>query len=86
MYAGNASIISWLGALPPLTTCRRSSITEMGVVLTPIVEPQTIALSTLRDRTLAVDGNGELYQFLALIRLRALSSANGMLVSRLPSS
>ena len=29
-----------------------------------------IALDALRGRTLAVDGNGELYQFLALIRLR----------------
>ena len=58
----------------------------MGVVLTPIVEPQTIALSTLRDRTLAVDGNGELYQFLALIRLRdgtPLQDANGRVTSHL---
>ncbi|RPI54836.1 MAG: flap endonuclease-1 [Acidobacteria bacterium] len=42
----------------------------MGVVLTPIITKDTIALSDLRGRTLAVDGNGELYQFLALIRLR----------------
>ena len=42
----------------------------MGVVLTPIVQPQAIALADLRGRMLAVDGNGELYQFLALIRLR----------------
>ena len=42
----------------------------MGVLLTPIVQPQAIALADLRGRTLAVDGNGELYQFLALIRLR----------------
>ncbi len=42
----------------------------MGVVLTPIITKETIALSALRGRTLAVDGNGELYQFLALIRLR----------------
>ena len=42
----------------------------MGVVLTPIVEPQAIALADLRDKVLAVDGQGELYQFLALIRLR----------------
>jgi flap endonuclease-1 len=42
----------------------------MGVVLTPIVSKDTIALGDLRGRTLAVDGNGELYQFLALIRLR----------------
>ena len=42
----------------------------MGVVLTPIITKDALALSDLRDRTLAVDGNGELYQFLALIRLR----------------
>src|SRR5215510_9559315 len=41
----------------------------MGVVLTPIVTKETISLSALRGQTLAVDGNGELYQFLALIRL-----------------
>ena len=42
----------------------------MGVVLTPIITKDTIALADLGGRTLAVDGNGELYQFLALIRLR----------------
>jgi flap endonuclease-1 len=42
----------------------------MGVLLTPIVTKDTIALDALRGRTLAVDGNGELYQFLALVRLR----------------
>jgi flap endonuclease-1 len=42
----------------------------MGVVLTPIVVKETLSLGDLRGRVLAVDGNGELYQFLALIRLR----------------
>ncbi|HSC27699.1 MAG TPA: flap endonuclease-1 [Vicinamibacterales bacterium] len=42
----------------------------MGVVLTPIVQPQPVTLAELHGRTLAIDGNGELYQFLALIRLR----------------
>ena len=42
----------------------------MGVLLTPIITKATIALDALRGHTLAVDGNGELYQFLALIRLR----------------
>ena len=41
----------------------------MGVLLTPIVVKHTIALADLRGRRLAVDANGELYQFLALIRL-----------------
>ena len=40
----------------------------MGVALTPIVVKDTVSLEDLRDRRLAVDGNGELYQFLALIR------------------
>jgi flap endonuclease-1 len=42
----------------------------VGIVLTPIIPKQVISLDTLRGRVLAVDGNGELYQFLALIRLR----------------
>jgi flap endonuclease-1 len=41
----------------------------MGVPLTPIVVKQGITLAELRDKLLAVDANGELYQFLALIRL-----------------
>jgi flap endonuclease-1 len=40
----------------------------MGVPLTPIVVKQTVGLKDLHGRKLAVDGNGELYQFLALIR------------------
>jgi flap endonuclease-1 len=58
----------------------------MGVVLTPIVHPQPIALAELRDKTLAVDGHGELYQFLALIRLRdgtPLRDAGGRVTSHL---
>jgi flap endonuclease-1 len=58
----------------------------MGVVLTPIVRPQPITLAELRDRTLAVDGNGELYQFLALIRLpdgTPLMDAKGRITSHL---
>jgi flap endonuclease-1 len=58
----------------------------MGVVLTPIVQPDTIALRDLRDKMLAVDGNGELYQFLALIRLRdgsPLADASGRVTSHL---
>jgi flap endonuclease-1 len=42
----------------------------VGVLLTPIITKDTIALDALRGQTLAVDGNGELYQFLALIRVR----------------
>jgi flap endonuclease-1 len=42
----------------------------VGILLTPIITKDTIALDALRGQTLAVDGNGELYQFLALIRLR----------------
>ena len=42
---------------------------EMGVALTPIVSKQSISLDELSRRRLAVDAHGELYQFLALIRL-----------------
>ena len=58
----------------------------MGVVLTPIITKDTIALDALRGRTLAVDGNGELYQFLALIRLRdgtPLRDSKGRITSHL---
>jgi flap endonuclease-1 len=40
----------------------------VGVLLTPIVVKEAIALADLRGRRFAVDANGELYQFLALIR------------------
>ena len=58
----------------------------MGVVLTPIVTPTAVALNALRDRTLAVDAHGDLYQFLALIRLRdgtPLKDAQGRITSHL---
>jgi len=42
----------------------------MGVLLTPIVVKETLALEDLSGRSIAIDGNAELYQFLALIRLR----------------
>ncbi|HSK08344.1 MAG TPA: flap endonuclease-1 [Vicinamibacterales bacterium] len=41
----------------------------MGVNLTPIIVKQPLALEDLRGRRVAIDGHGELYQFLALIRL-----------------
>jgi flap endonuclease-1 len=58
----------------------------MGVFLTPIVVKKTIALADLRGRRLAVDANGELYQFLALIRLpdgTPLKDAAGRITSHL---
>src|SRR5437764_7095837 len=39
-------------------------------MLSRIIRKGKVALAELNGRTLAVDGNGELYQFLALIRLR----------------
>ena len=47
---------------------------------------ETITLSALRGKTLAVDGNAELYQFLALIRLRdgtPLQDSKGRITSHL---
>src|SRR3954470_21565915 len=58
----------------------------MGVALTPIIVKQTLALEDLRGTTLAVDGPGELYQFLALIRLRdgtPLRDSKGRITSHL---
>jgi flap endonuclease-1 len=58
----------------------------VGVLLTPIITKATIELDALRGRTLAVDGNGELYQFLALIRLRdgtPLRDSTGRITSHL---
>src|SRR5919106_4316574 len=58
----------------------------MGVLLTPIVVKETIDLAFLRGKRLAVDGNAELYQFLALIRQRdgtPLHDAHGRITSHL---
>jgi flap endonuclease-1 len=58
----------------------------VGVVLTPIIDKESIGLERLRNRTLAVDGHGELYQFLALIRLRGgtpLRDGSGRVTSHL---
>jgi flap endonuclease-1 len=58
----------------------------MGVLLTPIVVKDTIALADLRGKRLAVDAHGELYQFLALIRLpdgTPLRDAHGRTTSHL---
>jgi flap endonuclease-1 len=58
----------------------------MGVALTPIVVKDTPPLAELAGRRLAVDGAGELYQFLALIRQRdgtPLSDERGRVTSHL---
>jgi flap endonuclease-1 len=58
----------------------------MGVPLTPIVVKQSIDFEALRGRRVAVDGNGELYQFLALIRLPGgtpLKDSSGRITSHL---
>jgi flap endonuclease-1 len=58
----------------------------MGVLLTPIIVKSPLALEDLRGKRLAVDANGELYQFLALIRLRdgsPLRDSHGRITSHL---
>jgi flap endonuclease-1 len=58
----------------------------MGVLLTPIIIKQSLRLEDLRRKRLAVDTNGELYQFLALIRLRdgsPLRDSHGRITSHL---
>jgi flap endonuclease-1 len=71
----------------PLARRRRISQNRlMGVVLTPIIQKDTLSLDDLRGKRLAVDGQGELYQFLALIRLRdgtPLRDSKGRITSHL---
>src|SRR2546428_8353145 len=58
----------------------------MGILLTPIIVKQDLALEDLRGKRLAVDTNGELYQFLALIRLHdgsPLQDSHGRITSHL---
>ena len=58
----------------------------MGVLLTPIIIKQSLTLEELRGKRLAVDANGELYQFLALIRMRdgsPLHDSHGRVTSHL---
>jgi flap endonuclease-1 len=58
----------------------------MGVLLTPIIVKQTLGLEALHGQTLAIDAHGELYQFLALIRLRdgtPLRDSTGRITSHL---
>src|SRR5437660_9822960 len=58
----------------------------MGVLLTPIAIKQDLALEDLRGKRFAVDANGELYQVLALIRLRdgsPLKDSHGRITSHL---
>jgi flap endonuclease-1 len=58
----------------------------MGVLLTPIIIKESLALDELQGKQVAIDGNGELYQFLALIRLRdgtPLKDSHGRITSHL---
>jgi flap endonuclease-1 len=58
----------------------------MGVLLTPIIVKRDSTLDDLRGKRFAVDANGELYQFLALIRLRdgsPLQDSQGRITSHL---
>jgi flap endonuclease-1 len=58
----------------------------MGVLLTPLIVKEPATLEDLAGKRLAVDGNGELYQFLALIRSRdgsALTDSRGRVTSHL---
>jgi len=58
----------------------------LGVNLTPIIFKETLSLEDLRGKSLAVDANNYLYQFLALIRTRdgtPLRDKNGNITSHL---
>lgn len=58
----------------------------MGVLLTPITIRHPTTLEALRGRTIAVDGNLELYQFLSIMRTRdgrPLQDSKGRITSHL---
>ena len=58
----------------------------MGFNLSPLVVKKQLTLEELRGRSLAVDGNNMLYQFLALIRMRdgrPFTDSKGRLTSHL---
>src|SRR3989442_14539619 len=58
----------------------------MGVLLTPITIRDPTSLDALRGRTLAVDGNLELYQFLSIMPRRdgqPLQDSRGRITSHL---
>jgi flap endonuclease-1 len=58
----------------------------MGVLLTPITVRHPTSLEALRGRTIAVDGNLELYQFLSIMRTRdglPLQDSKGRITSHL---
>ena len=58
----------------------------MGVLLTPVVVRHPTTLEALRGRTVAVDGNLELYQFLSIMRTRdgqPLQDSHGRVTSHL---
>jgi flap endonuclease-1 len=58
----------------------------MGVFLTPITVRHPTTLAALRGRTIAVDGNLELYQFLSIMRTRdgtPLQDTQGRITSHL---
>lgn len=58
----------------------------MGVLLTPIVTRHPTTLEALRGRSVAIDGNLELYQFLSVMRIRdgrPLQNSEGRITSHL---
>ena len=58
----------------------------MGVLLTPITIRHPSSLAALRGRSVAIDGNLELYQFLSIMRTRdgrPLSDSKGRITSHL---
>ena len=62
------------------------ALDTVGVALTPIIEKRVVDLEAFRGRTIAVDGNLELYQFLSVIRLRdgsPLKDSQGRVTSHL---
>src|SRR5947208_6241988 len=64
----------------------RSGPLHMGVLLTSITVRHPTSLEAIRGRTVAVDGNLELYQFLSIMRTRdgqPLQDSKGRITSHL---
>ena len=78
------SVVRRAGDKPYTFRARRRA--TIGVLLTPIIEKRVVGLGAFRGRTIAVDGNLELYQFLSVIRLRdgsPLRDSQGRVTSHL---
>ncbi len=80
-------LVTFVKTLTPNYTYTRKVWEKiLGVNLTPIIIKQTLTLGDLRGKSLAVDANNYLYQFLSIIRTRdgtPLKDSRGNITSHL---